>query len=119
MPRAITAQPPRQKCYCPQCNGATLPWSSWSRHNRELQQREAELRKEIQRDKDIALLPPDPQGIMGADMKKDFANIKSKRRQNLDQMRAKLLSIHHELTQLQVLRQHAPLGLIFCNEGSN
>lgn len=117
MPRVNAASAPRQKCYCPQCNGATLPWSSWSRHNRELQQRQAELQKEIQRDQALQVAPPDPEQVTNAETEKDFANIKSKRQQNLARMRATLLSIHHELTQLQVLRQHAPLGLVFCGEG--
>lgn len=99
------------------CHGAALPWSSWSCHAKELQEKEAELLREIRQDAEPAQSIAHFGNYIDLEMQKTFANIRSKRQQRIEQTRGNLLSIRSELVQLERLFRLIPSGLIFDDKG--
>lgn len=97
MPKSAKYEPRKQRCFCEGCNGAYLPWSTWSRHRKALAQQVAALAHEARHDEETAALAtsaPEPT------LDEEFKRTKSKKEERAAQVRARLLGINKSLDRL-------------------
>lgn len=90
----------KQHCYCKDCKGASLPWSTWTRHRKALAEQLAVLGREASLIAEPPNLPPEGE-LDVPELEREFSQIMSKKSQRAAHIRARLLTIRDDLHRLR------------------
>lgn len=111
MPKDRARPEAKQKCYCAECKGASLSWTTWARHRKSLNRAVTVLTAEAQ-----GVDPPvelDPSTQQDDDLRARFSRMRSKHEQKLEQNRTRVLAIREEIVRLQTHSNYIPGSLRF------
>lgn len=107
MPKKPKYKPRKQQCFCKDCKGALLPWSTWARHQKALAEQTATLGREAGLDPvdhpTAPLLEEEPRP---SPLERDFSQKKSKKAQRAAHVKARLLAVRDDLHRLRGDCQH-------------
>lgn len=100
MPKKQKYKPRTQQCFCKECKGGSLPWSTWARHHKALAEQTAILGREAGLDADPT--PPQSEDDHRPTLlERNFLQTKSKKAQRAAHIRARLLTIRDDLHRLR------------------
>lgn len=106
MPRTARYPVRTQQCFCTACKGASLPWSTWARHQKALAERIGDLGREAGLvdpaggSTETAIAEEETEAITAA-LKQTFSQRKSKKSQRVAHIRARLLTVRDDLHRLR------------------
>lgn len=101
MPKKAKYEVRKQHCYCKECKGASLPWSTWTRHQKALAEQVALLGREASPVAEPPSALPLEEEPPAPQLEREFSQTMSKKSQRAAHVRARLLIIRDDLHRLR------------------